>query len=306
MSRCSSPIYALDLGVKENGKRNLKILPRRVDLSSWKQLSARYGEANIVPLPCGKCLNCKVNHANEWAVRCVLESKLHKENYFITLTFNDDELPENKAQARYRIQNFFKVLRNEFGSFRYFGCCEKGKQGSKRFHYHIIFFGLHIDDLVANRFHKLKSKKFDKLWHYGLYDIGELTYASANYVAQYATKKVFNNSDDEFLFMSNRPGIAAQWLIENEQKCLEFDAVYGSFGSMKSAQLPRYFDKILELLDPVAYAELKEARANSKSNKENYELNLHSITEVEELLKYKQDIVLAEFINHKKGVRKDL
>ena len=141
MSRCSNPIYALDLGLKENGKRNLKILPRRVDLSSWKQLSVRYGEANIIPLPCGKCLNCKINHANEWAVRCVLESKLHEENYFITLTFDDAHLPENKQEARDLITRFFKRLRNECGSFRYFGCCEKGKQGSKRFHYHIIFFG---------------------------------------------------------------------------------------------------------------------------------------------------------------------
>ena len=45
MSKCTRPLYALDLGVKENGKRNIKILPRRVDLSSIKQLEARYSKA---------------------------------------------------------------------------------------------------------------------------------------------------------------------------------------------------------------------------------------------------------------------
>lgn len=304
--RCSNPIYALDLGVKENGKRNIKILPRRVDLSSFKQLSARYGEANIIPLPCGKCLNCKINHANEWAVRCVLESKLHENNYFITLTFDDAHLPADKKQARREIQLFFKRLRNEVGSFRYFGCCEKGKQGSQRFHYHIIFFGLFLNDLKANNFHQLKSSTLDKVWSLGLYDIGEMTYASANYVAQYAVKKVFGSSDDEFIFMSNRPGIGADWLQRNKDKCFQYDQVFGSFGSMNSAKMPRYFDKLLEAIDPEAFEDLKDRRGESSSLMENYEMNLHSLTEVEKLLDYKQDIVLADFINRKRGIRKDL
>ena len=44
---CTSPIYALDLGMKENGKRNIKLLPKRVDLSSLAQLEFRYGKGSI-------------------------------------------------------------------------------------------------------------------------------------------------------------------------------------------------------------------------------------------------------------------
>ena len=48
---CTRPIYALDLGVKENGKRNIKLLPKRADLYSLAQLEARHGVGNIIPLP---------------------------------------------------------------------------------------------------------------------------------------------------------------------------------------------------------------------------------------------------------------
>ena len=100
MSKCTRPIYSLDLGIKENGKRNLKILPRRFDLSSVKQLKARYGDSSIVPLPCGQCLNCKLNKAKEWAVRCVLEASLYDENFFVTLTYDDEHYPEDASLHR--------------------------------------------------------------------------------------------------------------------------------------------------------------------------------------------------------------
>ena len=44
-------------------------------------------------IPCGKCFECNVQKANEWATRCYLENKIYKESCFITLTYNDENIP---------------------------------------------------------------------------------------------------------------------------------------------------------------------------------------------------------------------
>ena len=229
--RCAHPHYTLDLGFKENGKRNLKFIGFRADLSSLKQLEARYGDCNIVPLPCGSCIQCRLNKAKEWAVRCVLESLCHNDNWFLTLTYDDEHLPKDGKLHREDIQKFLKRLRKRCGSFRYFGCGEYGR--SKRPHFHLILFGLKLS-VHFNPFKKTKSKDIDAVWPFGLYDIGEVSYASCNYVAQYSCKKVFDASKDgEFLMASTNPGIGADWCKEHIRKIFDYDAVYGAFGSTK-------------------------------------------------------------------------
>ena len=163
--RCSRPHYTIDLGLKENGKRNLKFIGFNPDLSSLKQLSARYGKAAIVPLPCGNCLCCRINKSKEWAVRCVLESLYHDENLFITLTYDDDHLPADGLLYRSDVTKFIKRLRH-YCSVRYFGCGEYGTK-NKRPHYHLILFGCHLDDLKPIGNGLYESKLINKLWLFG-------------------------------------------------------------------------------------------------------------------------------------------
>ena len=125
MMICSRPLYALDLGSKPDGKRMIKMLPKRVDLSSMKQLQARYGHGSIIPLPCGSCLACRINHAKEWAVRCVLESVYHSDNYFITLTYDDEHIGDGLLH-REHIRAFQKKVWSKFPGVRFFGCGEYG------------------------------------------------------------------------------------------------------------------------------------------------------------------------------------
>ena len=42
---------------------------------------------------CGKCIGCLMERSRSWALRCFLESELHDENCFITLTLNNDNIP---------------------------------------------------------------------------------------------------------------------------------------------------------------------------------------------------------------------
>lgn len=300
--RCSHPHYTLDLGVKENGKRNLKFVGFNPDLSSLKQLSYRYGEHNIVPLPCGQCLQCRLNKAKEWAVRCVLESLAYENNYFLTLTYDDEHLPSTGALEREDVQKFLKRFRARFGKVRYFGCGEYGTK-NKRPHYHLILFGANITDLkhVGNGLYE--SKIVSEIWPYGFHYLGFVSYASCNYVAQYSTKKVFNNVSDEFLMCSTEPGIGYAWCKEHLAKVLEYDAVFGPFGSSKLAKLPRYFEKMAEALDGAAYVDVKSRRLDKSNAMNIHNMLVHECDEFEKLLEYEEQITLNEFIAKKRGKR---
>lgn len=41
-------------------------------------------------LPCGRCIGCRLERSKQWALRLMHEAQLHKENSFITLTYNND------------------------------------------------------------------------------------------------------------------------------------------------------------------------------------------------------------------------
>lgn len=307
---CNRPHYALDLGVKENGARNIKLLPRRYDLYSYKQLSERYGSKSIVPLPCGSCLACRINHAKEWAVRCVLESLYHEESWFITLTYDDAHLPDHGLINREHIREFQKKIWRVQPGVRFFGCAEYGSK-SARCHFHLIAFGLKLDDLSrVNSSGLLESKLITKLWPYGFNYIGEVNYATCNYVAQYVNKKAFGDlkhnvpkENREYTFCSNRPGIGYQWCKDHLPKVLEYDKVFGPFGSSKSAALPRYFQKMAEELDGAKWMNLKQARVNKGLQLRLNEVLVRACENVEDIYQVKEEVLIGDYCAHKKGAR---
>lgn len=307
---CNRPLYALDLGVKENGARNIKLLPRRYDLYSYKALSERYGSSTLLSLPCGSCLACRINHAKEWAVRCVLESLYHDENWFITLTYDDAHLPENGYLQRKHVREFQKKIWKKFPGVRFFGCGEYGSK-SARCHYHMIIFGLHLDDLKrVGSSGLLESPTISKMWPYGFNYIGEVNYCTCNYVAQYVNKKAFGDLKHnvpkeyrEFTFCSTRPGIGYQWCKDHLPRVLEYDAVFGPFGSSKSAAIPRYFQKMADELDSAKWLNLKEARVNKGLQLRLNEVLVRACENVEDIYQVKEQLLAADYKQHKRGAR---
>lgn len=300
--RCSRPHYTLDLGLNENGKRNLKFIGFNPDLSSLKQLSARYGKSSVVALPCGKCLGCRLNKSKEWAIRCVLESLEYENNYFVTLTYDDEHLPKDGLLHRDEFQKFLKRAREKFGEFRYFGCGEYGTK-NHRPHAHLILFGIDIPDLKPIGNGLFESKMMSQVWPFGYNYIGFVSYASCNYVAQYSTKKVFGDVSNEFLMMSTRPGIGYKWCHDNLPKVLEYDAVFGNFGSSKIGKMPRYFEKMAELLDGDKLKEVKKVRLDRSNAMNLHHMLQHACEEFELLLEYNERITLDKFISKKEGKR---
>lgn len=267
---CTNPIYALNLGINsDTGKSILKILPRRVD-SSFEFYSNRYGSSNIVQLPCGKCLSCIESRARTWAARCVLEASLYEQNCFITLTYQDKCIPRY-GLCKKDVQKFIKRLRKYVGSdhpIRYFCCGEYGEH-THRPHYHLIVFNWFPDDVKFLRYGSndqgflYTSKTLQGLWKFGFSSVGHVSYSSCGYVARYCQKKCYiNGKYKAFCLMSLKPGIGYKFLEDNLESIYDTDKVYGKFGSFTYITPFRYFDKVLESIDPDRLEELKFVRVS--------------------------------------------
>lgn len=282
---CTNPIYALDLGLKENGSRNLKLLPKRSDLYSIQQLEYRYGKGSIISLPCGKCLGCKEKHSREWAVRCCLEASLYQDNCFITLTFSDDFLPKDMEAAAVIWKKFRKSLQMFYPGVRYFACCERGDLNN-RIHFHALLFG-----------YDLSNDQLKELWKYGISESDSLSYGSCLYVARYVDKK--KGAFDGFIRMSNRPGLGADWL-KNNMHIFNYDSIVGSFGSVP---IPRYFEKIA-VAAGYDFTEIKEKRIDASMMTTLNEMLVRGLT-IQELNNDYRARLLNEKFKHRKK-RSDL
>lgn len=218
-------------------------------------------------LPCGQCIGCRLNYSRQWAIRIMHESKMHEQNCFITLTFNQAELekrsnPQSLDKSEY--QRFMKRLRKRYGkSIRFFHCGEYGDL-NKRPHYHAIIFGLDFKDkkLWSERDgNKLyTSEALQQLWPYGFSTIGEVTFQSAAYVARYIMKKQTGDGaedhytrwdpltgegrgvEPEYCTMSRMPGIGRTWLEKYKSDVYPHDYVIINNHQVKP---PRYYDSLL-------------------------------------------------------------
>ena len=260
---CFKPNYAIYLG-DVDGKKKIKFLPKRADLSSLHQLEERYGKDHILMLPCGNCTACQLNYARTWASRCCMEASLYDSNWFVTLTYSDDKLPGDFSTAFIEVQKFMKRLRKRFPGVRYFGSTELGEH-TQRIHHHIILFNLDLPDLVslgkrAREGYFFKSDILRSIWSNGLIDIGEVNFKSCSYVARYCMKKKFDGFGTAKSFMSTKPAIGYGYYLLHRDTIKKYDAVYGNFGSINKVPVPRYFDKVLEREDPEALEQLKTKR----------------------------------------------
>lgn len=94
-------------------------------------------------LPCGKCAACLTNKRNIWKTRLILEETQHEKTSFVTLTYNDDNLPNNEELTKKHPLAWIKRIRKAYPTreIRYYLCGEYGDNTSRP-HYHIVLFGI--------------------------------------------------------------------------------------------------------------------------------------------------------------------
>lgn len=170
----------------------------------------------LAPFPCGQCNPCRFNRRRLWTHRLILESMCHAENSFVTLTYDEANLPPGGTLVPEHYQLWLKRFRSTFNRLRSDKGLTPWKQRfylvgeygdvSQRPHYHAALFGVgpELQDLVR------------ETWGLGHVMCGDLTVESAQYICGYVTKKLTSKDDPrlegrhpEFARMSNRPGIGA-------------------------------------------------------------------------------------------------
>lgn len=245
---------------------------------------------------CGNCLGCRLMYAKQWADRCLMESEYHKENWFVTLTYDEDHLTTVKSvdnDGVYRecgtlekreLQLFWKRLRKELDKddikIRYYACGEYGDQ-THRPHYHAIIFGLHIPDLkiykkggARSPFADVEywtSEFLERAWGKGRVLIAKAVPETMCYVARYVVKKqkgfdakIYDDLGIEppFVTCSRRPGIARQWYDDYGKKFVDESVIHISTPKgRKAITPPRYFLNLLEQdLDPAEWEDFKGRR----------------------------------------------
>ena len=93
-----------------------------------------------VKVACGQCIGCRLDRSRQWAIRCVHEASLYKHNCFITLTYDEDKVPQDFSLDVTHFQKFMKRLRIRYKhEIRFFHCGEYGSLHGRP-HYHAILF----------------------------------------------------------------------------------------------------------------------------------------------------------------------
>lgn len=237
-------------------------------------------------------------------MRCVLEARSHDENSFITLTYDDDQLPKDRSLDKTHLQKFFKRLRKQKGPFRHYGCGEYGDQ-TQRAHYHACLFGIDFHDKVELRKigeHTLYySEELTKIWGYGHTSVGALTFESAAYCARYVLKKKTGLAkgnyrhcllDEEtgelielvqpFSTVSNgggrnatfKGGLGKVWLLQHNTDIYNNDKDFLVLRG-KKLRPPKYFDQVFDTINPAKLERIKKKRKEEREELTLTELRAH-------------------------------
>jgi len=222
-------------------------------------------------IPCGQCTGCRLERSRQWAMRCVEEAKTHEKNCFITLTYNDKNLPENVSLVKRHLQLFIKRLRKKYGQkIRFFACGEYGEE-NQRPHYHACLFNHDFSDkelwIIRENIPLYRSESLARLWTYGFSTIGDVTFESAAYVARYVMKKVtgddakahYGDKLPEFINMSRRPGVGRTFIDKYYREVYSIDSVIQR--NNLRLKPPKYYDKVYDTINPGHLKEVKKARA---------------------------------------------
>lgn len=229
-------------------------------------------------VPCGRCIGCRLEHSRQWAIRCCHEAMLHQDNCFITLTYNDENLPDDNSLDYRHYVLFMKRLRKKYGdNIRFYMCGEYGEV-NRRPHYHACMFNFDPPDKTLwkvvgknNNIRLYVSEELNKIWGKGYCVIGDVTFESAAYVARYVMKKVTGDKAEEhyiceetgcvlkpeFTNMSRRPGIGKDFFDKYKSDIYPNDRVILREKKMRP---PKYYDYLLEAENIDQYQQVKNER----------------------------------------------
>lgn len=208
-------------------------------------ITDKFGRRQSVP--CGKCYECRRAKQQEWCFRLDQEQRSSKIALFITLTYDDENIPYCEgfpSLCKKDVQLYFKRVRKflEKKSIKYYCVGEYGDKTSRP-HYHLLLF--YYGDFTRS---KLVSG-LDQSWHCGFSYILPLQGASG-YVTKYVMKM---DSRDHLVppFSLISHGIGKSYLTSAKIQYHKSNFIgYGVKPGGYKVALPRYYkDKIFSTYD---------------------------------------------------------
>lgn len=150
------------------------------------------------------------------------EARFHPANSFLTLTYNDQNVPISYGLDLRHLQLFMKKLRRHLTmkmkhrrlehsahirryclhnttKIRFFACGEYGDLNGRP-HYHAIIFGYDAPDkkfleTSSSGEQIFRSETLQRIWGLGNTSTQDVTHKSCAYVARYVTKKIKSGDD---------------------------------------------------------------------------------------------------------------
>lgn len=320
---CYHPITAFwKKGEYTDAERRKKVITFKspgMHLNKYGEMEPEPGY-EIVKLPCGQCIGCRLQYSREWAIRIQKESTLYEQNWFLTLTYDTEHLPwidsVNTTTGEVILGNplypkhltkFMKDIRRQWEyhfnheGIRFFACGEYGEL-YERPHYHICLMNFPIpeEELVLET-HNMEGdaiyscERIEKIWGKGMVRLGALTWQSAAYVARYMVKKQKGPESEayyhskgqipEFTRMSRRPGIGREWYEQHKEEIYKNDEIFipGKKGA-KKLKPAKYFDRLYDIEQPTRMESIKAMRKASMTRGQRLKLAKTSAT-LDEILK---------------------
>lgn len=240
------------------------------------------GDGRQLELPCGRCIGCRMARARSWTVRLEHEASCHDQSRVVTLTYEDAALPAFGELVYRDFQLFMKRLRRRKGKVRFFVCGEYGGL-SGRPHFHAVLFGMRFSDEKPLCNGKLESAECADLWKLGGVCLDIASVEGFAYVAGYVTKKASREDSElydvvdfgtgevyrrrsEFVCMSRRPGIGADWYQRFKSDLWRGDRARMMDG--KALPVPRFYLERLKRESGYQYERIVEGRLDRAEERE--------------------------------------
>lgn len=210
-------------------------------------------------VPCGKCLACRISKRREWSLRLLHQLSTTPDACFLTLTYDNDNLPQDLCVHKRHLQLFFKRFRKSLGDkkIKYFSCGEYGDD-SFRPHYHIILFGVSVLFFLekVTNYILFQRRGFTYFsctlpsWPFGYCVSTSVSLDTISYVTGYVMKKI-RGSMEKYKSLGLTPpfqlqsqGLGLGYALDNAFRLQREKFTY--FKGSKCS-LPRYYRKKLSI-----------------------------------------------------------
>lgn len=147
--------------------------------------------ALIVPVGCGKCIECMKQKARNWQIRLLEDTRHNKNGIFVTLTISNESIIELSKEieglegyeldneiAKKAVRRFLERWRKKYKkSVRHWLVTELGHNGTENIHMHGIIWT------------DINRREIEEIWKYGYTWMGEyVNEQTINYITKYINK----------------------------------------------------------------------------------------------------------------------